>query len=326
MFYTRSPLSPIARWQLLGLSFAASLATQTGCSGSNAETERVSQAQFPDRFANIWCETVAACCSVAQISYDSATCRVGARSFAANLLERSAGREATYSPDAGTQCLDRLSRALSGCQIEDAGNACTMIFIGSSPEGTPCANGSECASGYCALGEAGLSGVCAELDYRAPRHGKVGEPCVGSCGVPGSFECPSSLLPNAQGTSSYCYAENGVYCTFDPELLDVLSCQPYAAIGDSCGANDVRCIPGAFCADGVCAAQRATGSCRDTPDQCAVASFCDSSQQCLAKRPLRETCFFGEECASDSCSSDGEAEGVCDLGSTLLARACEGAP
>jgi hypothetical protein len=326
MSYTRFPISPIARWEQLAAGLAL-LAAQTGCSGSDRESEPVSQAQFPDQFANVWCEAIAGCCSAAQVGYDSATCRVGARNFAANLLERSAGRDATYSPTAGRQCLDRLAHALSSCKLEDAGNACSMIFSGSSREGTPCANGSECTSGYCALGEAGLSGVCAELDYRAPSHGKAGDPCVGSCGVPGSFECPTSLLPNALGTTSYCYAEDGVYCTFDPELLDTLSCQPYAAIGNACGANDVRCIPGAFCADAVCVEQTAAGSCSDTPDQCAIQSFCDSSQECRAKKPISGACFYGEECVSNSCSSaDGEAEGVCDLGSALLARACEGVP
>jgi len=326
MSYTSFPLSPIARWKSVALRLAALLATHTGCSASEADGERISEAQFPERFANVWCETVAACCNTAQVGYDSATCHAGARDFAANLLAVRASGEATYSPSAGKQCLDHLGHALNGCKIEDAGNACTMIFIGSSPEGTPCANGSECTSGYCALGEAGLSGVCAALDYRAPSHGKVGDPCVGSCGVPGSFECPTSLLPNALGATNYCYAEDGVYCTFDPELLDALSCQPYAAIGNACGANDVRCIPGAFCADGVCVAQTATGSCSDTPDQCAVQSFCDSSEHCLAKKPISSACFFGEECASNSCSSDGNSEGACDLGSTLLARACAGAP
>lgn len=326
MYYTRCPVRPIARWTSCALRLAALLALQTGCSGSDSENERLSQAQFPERFANVWCENVVACCASARVGHDFETCRAGARDFAANLIAVRADGEATYSSTAGTLCLDRLARALSACKLEDASSACTMIFVGSSRDGTPCANGSECESGYCALGEAGLSGVCAEQNYRAPSHGKVGELCVGSCGVPGSFECPASLLPNALGATNYCYAEDGVYCTFDPELLDALSCQPYAAIGDACGGNDLRCIPGAFCANGVCIAQRATGSCADAPDQCAVQSFCASDLRCLAKKPIESACFSGQECLSNSCSSDGKAEGVCDSGNTLLARACQGVP
>jgi hypothetical protein len=326
MFYIRFPPSPITRSKLLELTCAALLAILIGACASDTESEPVSEGDFPERFASVWCETVAPCCSTAQISYDSPTCRVRARDFAENLLGARAGGEATYSPSAGTLCLDRAASALHRCAVEDAGNACTMIFIGRSPDGTPCANGSECTSGYCALGEAGLSGVCAELDYRAPSHGKVGDACVGSCGVPGSFECPTSLLPNALGATSYCYAEDGLYCTFDPDSSDALSCQPYAALGDVCGANDARCVPGAFCANGLCAAQRATGSCTDSSDQCSVQSYCDANQQCLAKKPLNGACLFGEECSSNSCNSDGAAAGVCDLGNVLLARACEGVP
>lgn len=326
MFYIKPANSPSDRRRPFALSLAALLAVHGGCSDSDAENAAVSEAAFPERFAAVWCETVAACCNAARIGYESNTCRVAARDFASNLLDRRAGSDATYSPSAGAKCLERLALALKSCKIEEAGSACTMLLVGSSTAGTPCANGSECASGYCALGEAGLSGVCAEPEYRAPSHGKVGDLCVGSCGVPGSFECPTSLLPNSLGTTSYCYAEDGVYCTFDPDLLDALTCQRYAAIGDACGAGDLRCVPGAFCADGACAAQQASGSCSETPERCAVQSFCASSQECLAKKPLGSACNGGEECLSDSCSSDGNAEGECDLGNLLLARACEGVP
>ena len=200
-----------------------------------------------------------------------------------------------------------------------------MIFVGSAATGTPCVNGSECSSGYCALGEAGLSGVCAEANYRSPSHGKVGEACVGSCGVPGSFECPTSLLPNSQGATNYCYAEDGLYCSFDPDRADTLSCQPYATLGAACDGDDLRCVPGSFCAEGACAGQHALGACADTPEQCATKSYCDSHQQCQPKKSHGGACFSGEECESNSCSSDGRSEGACDFGNSLLARACEGA-
>ena len=307
------------------LGFGALLASLGGCSASDADLELVSQAQFADQFASAWCQSVAPCCAPAQIAYDSSTCQTRARDFATTLLANRVDADTSYSPRAGTQCLDRLAHALEACEIEDASSACGLIFVGRSSEGTPCDNGSECASGYCALGEAGLSGVCASSSYRAPRHGKLAEPCVGSCGVPGSFQCPTSLLPNSEGTTTYCYAEDGLYCTFDSDSFDALSCQPYAALGHACSEAEVRCIPGAFCSDGRCEAQRASGPCQQTPDQCEAHSYCDANQQCQAKKANGARCFSGEECSSSSCSSGGQSEGVCDSGNTLLRRACSGA-
>ena len=317
----------LIRWTTpLALGFGALLAALgAGCSSSNGDPELVSQADFPEHFADVWCRAVAPCCTTAQILYDSAACQAQARAFASELLASRVDGDTAYSPNAGTQCLARLAHALAGCEIEDASVACSLIFVGSAAEGVPCANSSQCASGYCALGETGLSGVCAVASYRSPKHGKLGEPCVGSCGVPGSFECPDSLLPDSEGTSSYCYAEDGLFCTFDSSSLDTLTCQPYVAIAGACNEAELRCVPGAFCADGTCVAQRASGPCQDTPEQCDAGSYCDAARQCRAKKANGTACASGEECGSSSCSSDGQSTGVCDSGNTLLAQACSGA-
>jgi len=291
-----------------------------GCSSSDTDAELVSQARFPERFADVWCRSIAPCCASAQTAYDSATCLSQAEGFASSMLANRVVGDTTYSAVAGTSCLGRLERALKNCEIEEASTACSLIFVGPAPEGTPCANGSVCASGYCALGEAALSGVCAAANYRAPIHGKTGDPCVGSCGVPGSFQCPTSLLPNAEGTTTYCYAEDGLYCTFDSELLEALTCRPYAVVGEPC--DEVTCIPGAFCAAGICLAQRASGSCAHTPDVCQPHSYCDTTQQCQPKGSNGSACVTGEECTSSSCS----AAGTCDSGNELVARACSGQP
>jgi hypothetical protein len=308
---------------VLGLSvFLATLGP--GCSSSGADGEWVSQAQFAERFASVWCQSVAPCCAPAELAYDSATCQAQARDFAASMLASRISGDTTYSAAAGTHCLARLERALKSCELEEASSACALIFVGSSANGSPCAKGSACASGYCALGEAALSGVCAEASYQSPHHGKAGEPCVGSCGVPGAFSCPTSLLPSSEGTTNYCYAEDGLYCSFDSELLDALSCRPYAAVDAACA--DANCIPGAFCADGICVAQHASGSCADSPEQCAAHGYCDASQQCQPKKPNGAPCLSGEECTSSSCSSAEPMDGVCDTGNTLLQRACSGTP
>jgi hypothetical protein len=134
-------------------------------------------------------------------------------------------------------------------------------------------------------------------------------------------------LPSSEGTTTYCYAADGLYCTFDSTLLDALSCQPYSDIGDACSETEVRCIPGAFCDHGTCVARQSSGPCADTPDRCEVHGYCDANRQCQAKKLNGEACFSGEECMSSSCSSDGQAAaGMCDSGNTLLARACGGTP
>ncbi len=317
----------LVRTQPLGVGFGLLLAVLGGgCSSADADAdaELVSQARFPERYANVWCQSVAACCATAEITYDPSTCQAQARDLARAMLANRVAGETTYSAAAGTLCLERLERALKSCEIEEASSACSLIFVGRSPDGTPCANGSACASGYCALGEAALSGICAEASYRPPSHGKAGEPCVGSCGVPGSFQCPTSLLPSSEGTTSYCYAEDGLYCRFDSDSIAALSCQPYAAVGEACDA-ELSCVPGAFCADGSCVAQQSSGPCRDTPELCEAHSYCDTKEQCQAKKPNGAACRSGEECTSNSCSSNEQPEGVCDSGNTLTARACSGA-
>lgn len=320
-------MSPtLARSQALAVGWGVLLATLGGaCSSSDADVERVSQARFAEEFAHAWCRSVAPCCAAEQLVYDAATCESGARAFAATMLANRVRGDTTYSPAAATDCLTRLERTLQRCEIEEASTACALIFVGPSPNGTPCTDGSACASGYCAVGEAVFSGVCAEAKYQSPIHGQAGEPCVGSCGVPGSFECPASLLPNSEGTITYCYADDGLYCGFDSDALDALGCQPYSAIGAPCDGTDQRCLPGAFCTDGICVAQQASGPCQDTPEQCTVQSYCGANQQCQPKLANGAECMSGDECTSNSCTSDGRASGVCDSGNTLMSQACAGA-
>ena len=313
------------RSKALAVSFGALLATLGGgCSGADADADvgLVSQARFPQRFADVWCQSVAPCCAPAQVDHDPAACQAQAQALAASRIAERVTGATSYSPAAATLCLSRLERALNKCEIEEASSACSLIFVGPSPEGSACKNGSACASGYCALGEAGLSGVCAQATYQAPIHGQAGEPCVGSCGVPGSFECPSSLLPNSDRTTTYCYAEDGLYCRFDSDALEALSCQPYAAIGARC--TDVSCVPGSFCAGGSCVAQQSSGPCLETPDQCEAHSYCDADSQCQPKKPIGAACDSGEECSDSSCGSETGTESSCNSGNSLLARACSG--
>jgi len=291
----------------------------SACSSSGSRAELVSERDFAARFAKIWCDSVAPCCATERLAYESTACQSHARDRVAAMLAARIVGDTTYSASAGSECLERIERALESCNVEAAGSACALIFVGTLPSGAPCSNGSACSSGYCALSEVS-SGACAEAIFRPPLHGKIGDSCVGSCGVPGSFECPAEALPSGEGSTNYCYAEDGLYCTFDPSSSDTLACQPYATVGEAC--TNVTCAPGAFCADGTCAAQHATGSCAGTPESCVEQSYCDSAEQCQPKRANGEACASGEECTSSSCS----AGGVCDTGSALLARACGGAP
>jgi len=290
-----------------------------GCSSSDdGGVGLVSEAQFPERFATTWCQSIAPCCASARADYEPMTCQAQARDFAAALLAARVDDDVSYSASEGTRCLARLERALASCEIDEASTACASIFVGALREGSPCGSNSACASGYCASSEA-ASGVCREAIYQAPTHGKTGDPCVGSCGVPGSFACPTSLLPSAEGTITYCYADDGLYCAFDADAL-ALSCQRYAAVAEAC--TDANCVPGTFCTDGTCVAQISSGSCASTADLCDVRSYCDRDQQCQPKQPNGSPCSAGEECLSSSCSS----EGACDSGSTSTVRACSGAP
>ena len=295
----------------------------SACSSDTAAEGRVTQAHYPDAFAEAWCGAIAPCCEQGGAAYDPAQCRAKASEAARATLAVRLGPSTAFDEGLAASCLRRLRLRLAQCRIEDASSACQLIFTGSAPLGAPCVNGSACSSGYCALGEA-LSGVCSEAREEAPRHGQQGDACVGSCGVPGSFECPDSGLPSATGPATYCYAAEGLYCAFDPDAIESLTCQPYAALGASCEL--ATCTPGAFCDQGSCAAQQDSGPCGDTPEICSVFHYCDPDGQCQPQKPNASPCVSGEECLSSSCGSAGRARGSCDGGSNLTAQACAGQP
>lgn len=302
--------------------FCFVIALGYGC--SSAEEPAVSRAQFPEAFAEAWCKGVAPCCASERAAYDEASCRAQAREAAAQNLTLRSGADTNYSMRLGTNCLASLEQSLHDCRIEEASVACDLIFTGPLPLGAPCANGSACSTGYCALSEVS-SGVCKEAVYVAPVHGKVGAPCVGSCGGPSLFDCPVRLLPSSEGRAVYCYASEGLYCAFDSEAIDALSCQPYAGLDADC--RQVTCAPGSFCKENLCTSQTKDGRCDDAAEACNVQSYCGPSGNCLSKKPNGERCSLGDECISSSCSAGpGDAEGSCDSGSLLLARACSGTP
>ncbi|MEI9952850.1 MAG: hypothetical protein WDO74_28735 [Pseudomonadota bacterium] len=87
-----------ARSKPLAVGFGLFLATLGGgCSSSDADAPLVTQAQFPERFANTWCQSVAPCCAPAEVAYDRATCQTRARDFASTMLESRVTGDTTYS-------------------------------------------------------------------------------------------------------------------------------------------------------------------------------------------------------------------------------------
>jgi hypothetical protein len=199
-------------------------------------------------------------------------------------------------------------------------------------------------SAYCDLGYFG-SGTCVVLSVAAPR-AKAGGACAGECSATASQGACSNCRSTGNSGVCYgpdvdadhpvislCYGDDSLYCQFiSPTAGSV--CVPAGALGQPCGngrcvgsaicsPDDIcvplsvigeacpgteTCVPGAFCDDGVCAAQRDTGPCGTVlaggqtavdRNACTSNSFCDAlTANCTPKKADGAPCSQIDSCLS----------------------------
>jgi hypothetical protein len=208
---------------------------------------------------------------------------------------------------------------------------------------------------YCDLGIF-ASGTCAVFTVASPR-AKAGGACAGECSAMASSGLCSTCRPAGSGGVCYgppgdadnpvislCYGDDSLYCGFiSPSAGSV--CVPAGAIGQPCGNGRCvagaicspteicvplsvigeacfgtgTCVSGAFCDDGLCAAQRDVGPCGTVvaggqvavdPNACTNNSFCDVlTANCTPKKDDGAPCSQSDSCQG-FCRSAGDVGGA----------------
>jgi hypothetical protein len=190
-------------------------------------------------------------------------------------------------------------------------DACDGAGDCAKPQGTPCADGSEC-----------LSGVCEDVTC-----------CNTAC--PGA--CMACALPGSIGT-----------CAPVPSGVQVTGCDGTSAcnggglcktlLGQPCGA-DGSCLSG-FCQDGVCCNSAcggncarcdlagSMGTCTNVPSGVQVAG-CNTNQACDGNNACKsvngQTCTASTQCVSGFCpSEDGATRFCCNAACGGTCESCNG--
>jgi hypothetical protein len=252
--------------------------TDEGGTGASANGP-VPAEDFPKRYTDTYCATVAPCCEGAGVPYDDAFCHeknaVNPDKFAALVNDPSV----RFDPAAAGRCLDALAAA--GCSADNDldGPTCGGVFVGSLATGTPCEHELQCAP------VAGKRVDCLSTALDAPSTcvaivdaAAAGEPCG-----PAAFaQCAPGLTCGATNT-----------CVTAPPVGE--SCQPGGA-----------CAQGAVCSPTfTCQAIAADGEACISFGECAETSFCNQGT-CARRLPDNTACASSEACESQRCQA-----GVC---------------
>lgn len=241
---------------MAGASASSSGSTSSGgnsCEGSAALTA----ANFADREAALFCDTLRPCCAAAQLNFDQTACEKYVSSDFQGELAR-AGSGAAFDCAAGQRCLDEIAFATQGCNAFDKAQLpdCNHLLVGTLPVGAACTVWKECLApidvyGTCELDPSG-TGTCALAPSSA--HGKVGDACGASCDPYG--QCTSGGEPSADVA---CYQSDGLYCAAG-------QCAPMVAVGASCWSQS-GCAAGTLCLNGLGDGQSGQA---DMPGHCVV--------------------------------------------------------
>jgi hypothetical protein len=266
------------------------------CSGKDSgsgKSSPVPEEQLWDRFAEVTCNGIAACCERQGMPADEAACRLNYR-LLADEAEMPDPNLTTYDPVAAGQCLEAFRVALASCEglfgFEEEPEACDRVWTGSLPLGAACQGEEECAPN--AQGDVTCDfdvGICV-LEVR----GAAGDGCHQTCARENGYpSCYGWALSTADlddsNTVTSCWTEDGLYCAADG------TCQALLEIGDPCGM-DGFCVEGAVCDDfsGVCEVLPGVGeSCRF---DCERGAYCSSDNVCEALKPDGAPCDDWDQC------------------------------
>ncbi|MCA1828272.1 MAG: hypothetical protein LC689_15215 [Myxococcales bacterium] len=248
----------------------------------------VSQAAFPDAFAEAVCEVQAKCRQ--QAHYEEQQCEEDAKSLIAPDLDKAvkAGK-AAFVPSEAQACLDGLRAR--GCDLyaPDVA-ACKRAVKGTLPPGAACSWLYECAAGTCAPDVAGsCPASCKAVSGE-------GGPCDPGCDDRLGMRCIDNVCSRLHTVDQKCGGDSdcaaGLYCD------GFGKCAERAFLQAVC-ETDHMCADGLWCdrsaEGGLCRAQIATG------EPCTASSA----------EAILNACVTGDVCKGFTFAKTGATAGTC---------------
>jgi hypothetical protein len=239
--------------------------------------------------AKAFCAAARDCCDVAGLG--TAALSDCEEQLPVQLLNFELTRDGVLEVDAPAldACVAAIREAGTSCALTGVPSLCRRVWRGTKPAGEPCTDVSQCdrTDGPKAClrnletGSQSEPGICADLP-----HGQNAQPCSQSCAE--GADCSTNFSSfEAEPVTALCHEADGVYCTLE---ADEATCAPLIARGSPC----------------------------ESPSQCAVADFCDTT--CQPRSNLGEACQFSFGCSTDLLCIEGE----CAAAPLATAELCAG--
>ena len=311
-------------WAIVG-ALGTTLVLSAACGGETSQGSHqsppVAHGDFSRTLAYAFCEGIAGCCDRYGYSSDTATCKTTLEAqFSAVFSARFSSPNFRYDANAAAACTDAFRKGTEACTDRDAMEAiddtCENVFQGQVKLGGACGSSTECvqnATGTVSC-DTGICTVDTENSYpdELP-HGSLGDPCHTTCFATGAGSSGCSIGPNSDSPNAdyECWANEGFICGSGN------TCVAAPTLGQSC---DSYCTGGAYCNNGSCVAQIATGSCENYSAACLSTSYCDyDANLCTPKKADGETCNGDDECVGGDCYND-----RCRVWAVATAESCSG--
>ncbi|MEB2312324.1 MAG: hypothetical protein OZ928_10775 [Polyangiaceae bacterium] len=198
--------------------------------------------------------------------------------------------------------------------------------------GSPCANGTECASGLCTDGVccttscdgacercdlAGSEGTCSPVKTGEDPDGEcaatpgTSAPCDGACNGSGACAYPGAAVPCGTSTCASGTQTNPVCDGAGACAPTTASCSPYACGATACNTSctkDAHCGSDSWCDGATCQPKQPNSSLCGAPSQC-------SSGHCQGGFCCNLACASPSNCASGQCRCNGA---VCAAGHSCI--------
>ena len=293
------------------LAYAVWILPLGACSArapAEAQDQPVTEASYPERFAQAWCATLGACCEAASVTFTDDRCEERVETHLRFEATSNARFALAFDAANAERCITGVTALGATCDdiITEELESCLWVYVGTLAAGEPCNLGEECAGFETGLAECNDDSGPALCAARQPqRRAALGEECAQTCS--------GAVCNDRVGTSAgACLVDDGLYCDVDAGV-----CTAPPGVGEVC--HDF-CANGAYCSDFTCVAQIASGSCAESGDVCLPEAYCETAtKQCLPKGEDGTACEYGSSCLSGHCN-----DGICGPDTIVSQGACAG--
>ncbi len=249
--------------------------------GSSQISLSISPDVFPEKYAEVVCDTLSRCCSPSEAVKTECSRKV-VQSMAEEMASIQAGRT-TFDANSAAACLTALISGFKDCVLSEEElkgvDTCDKTLVGTGKEGDSCEAGYQCLSDlHCFTSLTDGKGRCATF-------AQLGESCRNKeCAPDKGLAClratPTSPPPPPVPPGEPAGKGPGEGLT--SQNTDPV-CSKAAALGESC--KSISCSDGLYCNrktnPPTCASKQADGASCDSHDQC-VSITC-SKGTCIAE-------------------------------------------